>query len=406
MDGDDLNRPLGLDRELPYKVRDIPWGALALGGIGVLGVGMFVFSRMTDPSAGGEPFAVASIDRPAPVAAPVLAPPVSAPTAAAAAQPAGARAPDDGSEMEHGVRVFRSGGGGAPSGALIIQVPEALGLQMAPAPDKRLVDKGPYGPLPKIGADGARPLQVYARPLPAATKLPANAPRIAIVIGGMGISQTATDHAIETLPGAVTLAFAPYGTDVGSLAAKARARGHELLLQVPMEPFDPGQTPGPRTLQTGFGADQNLDHLHWAMSRFQGYVGITNYMGAKFTALDASLVPIEREVARRGLLWLDDGSSARSVAGDVGGDLGLNFLQAQVSLEGMSREAAEAALVRVEKQAREKGSAIVVATGLPASVDRLADFAQGLERKGMALVPLSALADAAERRTAGTGPAE
>jgi polysaccharide deacetylase 2 family uncharacterized protein YibQ len=401
MDGDDLYRPLGLDRDGPRKTREIPWGAVALGGIGVLGLGLVAFSRMTDVSRDSEPFAVASIDRPAPAAA---APAPVVPTAAAAvasAAPAGLGQGLPGDvDIEHGVRVVRNGGGGAPSGALVIQVPEALGLQLPSAPDGRLVEHGPHGPLPKIGADGARPLDVYARPAMPSAKLPANAPRLAIVIGGMGISRSATDHAIETLPSAVTLAFAPYGADVPGLADRARGRGHELLLQVPMEPFDPGQMPGPHSLRTDLGPEQNLDHLHWAMSRFAGYVGIVNYMGAKFTARDASLAPIEREVARRGLLWLDDGSSARSIASEVGGDSGLSVLRAQVNLEGIPPDGVDAALRRAEKQARDHGAAVLVASGLPGTVDRVAAFARDLERRGLALVPVSALVDQPGRRSA------
>ena len=91
------------------------------------------------------------------------------------------------------------------------------------------------------------------------------------------------------LPGAVTFAFQPYGPDVEALATKARADGHELLLQTPMEPFDyPDNDPGPQTLLTTLPAEQNLDRLTWLMSRFQGYVGIANQMGARFTSSEAA----------------------------------------------------------------------------------------------------------------------
>ena len=395
--GDDLNQPLGLDRDETRKARDLPWGAFALGGIGLLAVGLVVFSRLTDEPMGGEPFAVASIDRPAPAQAPSVPAPAAPRESAEQAVPA--RQPAGDAEVENGVRVVRSGGA-APPGALIIQVPDALGLSLPPAPDRRLVEKGPHGLLPRIGVDGARPGDVYARPVQANPKLKLGSPRIALVVGGMGISQTATDHAIEVLPGVVTLAFAPYGADVAGLAAKARAQGHELVLQVPMESFDTGQNPGPHTLQVSLSPEQNLDHLHWTMSRFAGYVGVMNFLGGKFTAQQASLAPVAREVARRGLLWLDDGSSARSIAKEVGDGVGLGVMQTQINLEGMTGEALEAALSRLEKLAREKGSATAVASGLPATVDRLATFARGLERRGIALVPVSALAQSAGRSTA------
>ena len=120
----------------------------------------------------------------------------------------------------------------------------------------------------------------------------ANPPRIAILVGGMGISQTGTAEAIAKLPAAVTLAFAPYGSDLDRVVQRARGAGHEVMLQAPMEPFDyPDNDPGPQTLLTTQTPAQNLDRLHWQMSRFQGYVGVTGYMGARFTSTRDALAP-------------------------------------------------------------------------------------------------------------------
>ena len=100
------------------------------------------------------------------------------------------------------------------------------------------------------------------------------------MVGGLGIGANTTADALRKLPGPMTLAFAPYGGDLERQAARAREAGHEVMLQVPMEPFDyPDNDPGPHTLLTSIDAGQNLDRLHWLMSRFQGYVGIVNSMG-------------------------------------------------------------------------------------------------------------------------------
>ena len=113
----------------------------------------------------------------------------------------------------------------------------------------------------------------------------------------------------------MTFAFAPYGTDLERWVTRARGEGHEVLLQVAMEPFDyPDNDPGPQTLLTSLSAEQNIDRLHWFMSRFQGYVGVANFMGTRFTATEQALSPVLREVAKRGLIYFDDGSSPRSLA--------------------------------------------------------------------------------------------
>ena len=81
----------------------------------------------------------------------------------------------------------------------------------------------------------------------------------------------------------MTLAFAPYADDVQRWVAKARELGHEVLLEVPMEPFDfPDSDPGPHTLRSGASEDANIRKLTWSLTRFTGYAGITNLLGGPF----------------------------------------------------------------------------------------------------------------------------
>jgi polysaccharide deacetylase 2 family uncharacterized protein YibQ len=251
--------------------------------------------------------------------------------------------------------------------------------------------------IPKVGADGARAIEVYARN--AGTE--ANGPRIALVVQGLGIGAAGTFETLGKLPGPVTLAFAPYGTDLARWVARARQEGHEVLLQVPMEPFDyPDNDPGPQTLLTTLPPAQNIDRLHWFMSRFQGYVGIANYMGARFTAHDPSVSAILRETAKRGLLYFDDGSSARSLAGQVANANAVPFAKADIVLDtAPSGASIDAALAKLEALARQRGSAIGAASALPVSIERIAQWVKGAEARGIALVPISAVAAKPNRVT-------
>ena len=126
-------------------------------------------------------------------------------------------------------------------------------------------------------------------------------------------SQTSTQEALRVLAPDVTLAFAPYGSSLDRWTQRARTDGHELLLQIPMEPFDyPDNDPGPQTLLTSATSDVNVERLSSFLGRLTNYVGVVNYMGAKFTADDRALSPVVGELATRGLMYLDDGSSSRS----------------------------------------------------------------------------------------------
>jgi len=225
-----------------------------------------------------------------------------------------------------------------------------------------------------------------------------NAPRIAIVVGGLGIGSTATADALGKLPGVVTLALAPYGSNLEQIAARARGNGHELLLQVPMEPFDyPDNDPGPQTLLTSLEVAQNIDRMQWLMSRFQGYVGIANFMGARFTASEQSLGPVLREAAKRGLIYLDDGSSQRSVAGQIAGASNLPFAKADLAIDAVPNPSdVDRALGRLETLARERGVAVGVASALPVSIERIAKWAKGIEGRGVTLVPITAVSNKAK----------
>lgn len=258
-----------------------------------------------------------------------------------------------------------------------------------PPADKRLIEDSKHGPIPKIGPDGVRPLDAYASPVPV---MVGNADSmIAIVITGLGVSASATGDAIAKLPPAVTLGFVPYGGELPRWVARARSTGHEVLLQIPMEPFDyPDNDPGPQTLTANAPKDQNIDRLHFFLSRSQGYVGVANFMGARFTANEDALANILTETGKRGLLFLDDGSSPRSVAPRAATKSKAPFLKSDLVIDAKAEWAdIDAALVKLEAIASEKGVAVATAGSLPVTIERISRWAKTLEARGIRLVPVS-----------------
>jgi polysaccharide deacetylase 2 family uncharacterized protein YibQ len=205
----------------------------------------------------------------------------------------------------------------------------------------------------------------------------------------VGAAKTA--DAIMKLPGAVTLAFTPYGSEPGKLVERARAQHHEVLLQVPMEPFDyPDNDPGPQTMLTSLGPDQNLDRLYWHLSRFPGYVGVVNFMGGRFVATDAVMLPFIREAAKRGLGYLDDGSAPRSVAAALAEDQSMPFAKADLAIDAVPTAGEiDRALAKLENLARERGTAVGMASALPVSIERIGVWAKALDSRGILLVPLT-----------------
>lgn len=365
---------------------------LILAGLllGAAGLGLYI--ALIDDPLGGEPHQLARI-----VPKSNAVPEGEAPPRREARQPpppdtrpSGPASAGD-IERQSGVAVVRGPGEGVP-GSVVIRLPDPVSTRLAPAPDARLVERTRYGLLPRVGADGSRAAEIYARPVPPASDAPG--PRIAIVVGGLGISQTATAEAVSRLPGPVSLAFAPYGADLESHVQKARDDGHEVLLQVPMEPFDyPDNDPGPHTLTVEARLNETIDKLHWLMGRFPGYVGLVNFMGAKLTAQGDALAPIVKEIGDRGLFFLDDGSSPRSQSLDVAKRVKTPVMKADLVLDVVARaDAIDKELARLETLARQKGAAVATASGLPLTVDRITRWAEAAEKRGLRLVPVSALA--------------
>jgi polysaccharide deacetylase 2 family uncharacterized protein YibQ len=273
-------------------------------------------------------------------------------------------------------------------------VPEKAESEAPPAVmsgiNPRLLEKSRYGMIPVV-ADGLKPFTAYAAGTDADRARAARMPSVAIVIGGLGIGAAKTSDAILKLPPAVTLAFTPYGADPAKLAERARAQRHEILLQVPMEPFDyPDNDPGPQTLLSTLGAEQNIDRLQWHMSRFQGYAGIANFMGARFVVSDNVMQPVVREAAKRGLSYFDDGSAPRSVASSLAAGQAMPFARADLTIDAVPTTLEiDRALAKLETIARERGAAVGIASALPISIERLAAWIKTLEGRGIMLVRLT-----------------
>lgn len=273
--------------------------------------------------------------------------------------------------------------------AIIITPPRRA---LAPAPIAAVSEEGPYGPLPRIGSGNKKPSDVYARRVPAGIA-GSETPKIAIVLGGMGLNEELTRKAIKALPGDITFAFAPYGENLQPLVNKARAAGHEIMLQLPMEPVGyPGSNPGPKTLLTGVDKNANLDALSWHMGRFSGYTGIMNYMGGRFLSEPAAARPVLAEMKQRGLIYLDDNPSGRSKAAEIGREVGLKVRETTVTIDADANAAAIAgALDRLEEQARRNGYAVGSGAGLGVTIDTVESWAKELDERGIVLVPVSAI---------------
>lgn len=263
----------------------------------------------------------------------------------------------------------------------------AIGPGGIAEPDPALIETRPDGTLPRIAPDGRQAWRVYARRFDDADRRP----RIAVLVVGLGVSEGATTTAIERLPGEISLAFSPYGLRLERQFAAARAAGHEVLIGLPMEPANfPLNDPGPQALLTGLPPPENASRLAWALSRAQGYVGVTNaasavLRGERFTASAEAMRPVLETLRERGLLYIEarPGERAPSAVPARAADVVID--------ERPARAEIEARLAELERIAQERGVALGVSGPSPLSLDRLAVWAPQVGTRGLVLAPVSAV---------------
>ncbi len=221
---------------------------------------------------------------------------------------------------------------------------------------------------------------------------PQGRPMIAVVVDDLGLDRRNADR-VARLPGPLTLAFMTYANDVAVQARAARAAGHELLVHVPMQPVDDGLTPGFNVLRPDLSPDELRRRIDWALSRFDGYVGINNHMGSRFTADDAAMSVLFAELHRRGLLFLDSRTTAATVGDAEAARYDVPFARRNVFLDNeSSADAVWSQLTRVEEEARRAGFAVAIGHPHDGTIDALQRWLPTLAARGFALVPVSAIA--------------
>jgi polysaccharide deacetylase 2 family uncharacterized protein YibQ len=350
------------------------WGAVLI----VLAGGVIVLQMLGPPRVPAVAATKAeAVVRHAAPPQPAVATPAASPSEPAASPPAHAASGQAASGSQPGIAV-PAGWDGQVRG------PDPALLE--PAPDV------PDHKLPRRGPDGLAPMQAYARPFDRTD----SRPRIGIVMDGIGLSDADSRAAVEALPPGVDLALSAYAEAPGTLADLARQHGHEVLLSLPMEPQSyPMNEEGPHALLTGAAPADNARNLEWVLSRFEGYAGVTGasdgMQGERFAGMTEPFGVVARDLAERGLFYVDARPDAPATPGLAGRSVDLLLDQPP------ARAAIEAQLAKLERLARDKGSALGLAgPPSPAVVETIVAWARTLEARGVVLAPASALSHAAE----------
>ncbi|MDE3016745.1 MAG: divergent polysaccharide deacetylase family protein [Pseudomonadota bacterium] len=271
-----------------------------------------------------------------------------------------------------------------PAGA---SVPlSALAAMPPAAPKDALMEKSADGPLPIIGQDGTKPWRYYAKPFDRTGSRPA----IAIIVTGLGENIAATEEAIK-LPENVTVSFSPYSRDIAGWRMAARTAGHEMMLDLPLQPGNyPVTDPGPYSLLVGNKNEVNEKHLDWLMSRFAGYTGFVTPPNDAFSADSDSFKVLLQLLAGRGLMLVMGDEPAEADTRQIINTANAAIVTADLLIdEDLSPIAIQARLTSLEQIARDRGYAIGIAQAYPLTMQQLAAWAARLNADGVTLVPVS-----------------
>jgi polysaccharide deacetylase 2 family uncharacterized protein YibQ len=269
-------------------------------------------------------------------------------------------------------------GDGAP-----VTAPRVAAQPLPAAPIAGLSQPGPDGPLPRLAPDGRVPAQAYARPFVSNGK-----PRVALIVGGLGLNAVTTRAAIERLPADVTLSFVPYAEGLQGWIDLARAQGHEVMLEMPMEPTGyPNNDPGPYTLLANAEPADIQAKMNWLLGRATGYFGVTNYLGDRFATSDAGMTAFMTMLRQHGVAFVDDGSMSRRPGAwsRASANRIIDEQQTPTAIVGQ--------LNALEALAKARGQALGTGFSYPVTVEAAARWTAGLEARGLQLAPASALAN-------------
>jgi uncharacterized protein len=252
---------------------------------------------------------------------------------------------------------------------------------LAPAPIAGLSAPGPGGLLPIIARDGRASWKAYARPFADDGR-----PKVALVIGGLGLNPDETRQAIDALPPEVTLSFSPYAENLQAQIDRARAAGHEVMVELPMEPLDyPDNDPGPYTLLSSAQPGEIQAKLDWLMSRATGYFAVTNLFGSHFLSQDRVMAPVVQSLRQRGVGFIDDGQAAGR-----GGGLHRASMGPKIDAD-LDSSAIDNQLLSLEAIALQSGAALGTGSSYPLTVNQVQKWAVAVRDRGYALAPASAL---------------
>lgn len=217
-------------------------------------------------------------------------------------------------------------------------------------------------------------------------------PVVVIVIKGLGLSSSTTEHALE-LPKNITLGFSPYSPSIQEWAKKARDKGHEIVLNIPMETKDYNlNDPGPYAVITSASKEDNNTRLKMLLSLIDGYEAVYSETEEVFTKSVQSIKPFLEFLKGQGKYYIYGGGYAEFSLIQVAESIKYPILVNDIILDDViSEQGINEQFREIERRARERGYVVVMAHPYPITIRMLERWLPQVESRGIDVAPISLL---------------
>lgn len=211
--------------------------------------------------------------------------------------------------------------------------------------------------------------------------------RIAIIIDDLG-SDLAPLERLLSLNVPVTFSVLPQLAHSRQTASRIHARGHEVMLHLPME-ADPGApvAAGPGAIEVGMSSRQIERILQQDLATVPFAVGVNNHMGSRASADSRLMRAFMAALAQHRLYFVDSRTSPQTVALMAAQEHGLAASFRSVFLDDVESVPYTLGQLRqLARRVRQQGTAIAIGHPHPTTIAALEQFLPQLAREGMELV--------------------
>lgn len=160
-----------------------------------------------------------------------------------------------------------------------------------------------------------------------------NLPEIALIIDDMGYNRSIANK-FAALDKNITFSVLPNSPHKRSIALNAHEKGLEIMLHLPMEPFEyPKVNPGPGALLVSMTPDELTTQLSNDIASIPYVKGVNNHMGSRMTTLSSKMYQIFTILKKEDLFFIDSRTSAQSLCKPSARLLQIPFAERNVFLD-------------------------------------------------------------------------